>query len=129
MTGVPLARPDWSRKLPRPLKLPTITTLRTLGDIRALLKYLPAGRREQSTWRHVADRLNNAARGGDIDDAVIALRLVLPCAFRFLRQPIPITKLLPNKSDELTAAYRLRATMLRDCRSECIAKCETNNQN
>jgi len=77
MTGVPLARPDWPRKLPRPLKLPTITTLRTLGDIRALLKNLPAGRREQSTWRHVADRLNEAARGGDINDAVIALRMVL----------------------------------------------------
>src|SRR5215469_8457957 len=78
--GVPMTtspRPDWSRKLPRPLKLPTITTLRTLGDIRALLKNLPARRREQSTWRHVADRLNNAARGGDINDAVIALRLVL----------------------------------------------------
>ena len=129
MTGVPLARPDWSRKLPRPLKLPTITTLRTLGDIRALLKNLPAGRREQSTWRHVADRLNNAARGGDIDDAVIALRLVLPCAFRFLRQPIPITKLLPNKSDEMAAAHRLRAMMLRDCCSDGIAKRKANYQN
>jgi hypothetical protein len=33
---LPLARPDWSRKLPRPLKIPTITTLRTPGDIRAI---------------------------------------------------------------------------------------------
>ena len=72
-----MARPDWSRKLPRPLKLPTITTLRTLGDIRAMLSRLPADRREQSTWRHVADRLQLAARGGDINDAVISLRLVL----------------------------------------------------
>jgi hypothetical protein len=72
-----LARPDWSRKLPRPLLLPTITTLRTLGDIRALLGHLPADRREQSTWRHVADRLNDAARGGNINDAVMSLRLVL----------------------------------------------------
>jgi hypothetical protein len=47
-----LARPDWSRKLPRPLKIPTITTLQTLGDIRALLGHLPADRREQKTWRH-----------------------------------------------------------------------------
>ena len=72
-----MARPDWSRKLPRPLKLPTIMTLRTLGDIRAMLSRLPAERRQQSTWRHVADRLQLAARGGDINDAVISLRLVL----------------------------------------------------
>ena len=72
-----LARPDWSRKLPRPLKLSTITTLRTLGDIRALLGNLPADRRELNTWRHVADRLQLAARGGDINDAVTSLRLVL----------------------------------------------------
>jgi len=56
---LPLARPDWSRKLPRPLKIPSITTLRTLGDIRALLGHLPAERRKQSTWRHVADRLHH----------------------------------------------------------------------
>jgi hypothetical protein len=75
---LPPARPDWSRELPRPLKIPTITTLRTLGDIRALLGNLRAERRQQSTWRHVADRLNNAARaGGDINDAAIALRMVL----------------------------------------------------
>ena len=72
-----MARPDWSRKLPRPLKIPTIATLRTLGDIRGLLGHLPADRRQQKTWRHVADRVADAARGGDINDAVMALRLVL----------------------------------------------------
>jgi hypothetical protein len=36
-----------------------------------------ADRRAQSTWRHVADRLNEAARGGNINDAVTSLRLVL----------------------------------------------------
>ena len=69
--------PYWSRKLPRPLKIPTLTTLHTLDDIRALLGHLLADRRKQSTWRHVADRLNNAACGGDINDAVTSLRLVL----------------------------------------------------
>ena len=69
--------PGLVAQAPRPLLLPTITTLRTLGDIRALLGHLPADRREQSTWRHVADRLNDAARGGNINDAVMSLRLVL----------------------------------------------------
>ena len=74
---LPLARPDWSRKLPRPLKIPTIVTLRTLGDIRGPLGHLPADRRQQKTWRHVADRVADAARGGDVNEAVMALRLVL----------------------------------------------------
>ena len=72
-----MARPDWSRKLPRPLKIPTLTTLRTLGNIRALLGHLPADRRKLNTWRHVADRVVNPARGGDINDAATSLRLVL----------------------------------------------------
>lgn len=73
-----MARPNWSRPLPRPLKIPTITTLRTLADIRELVeRHLPAECRERDTWRHVADRLHQAARGGDIDDVVIPLRLVL----------------------------------------------------
>jgi hypothetical protein len=80
-----LARPDWSRKLPRPLKIPIITTLRTLGDIRALFSHLPADRRQQSTWRHVADRIADPARGGDINDAVTSLRLVL----QLERVPVP----------------------------------------
>jgi hypothetical protein len=46
-------------------------TLTTLADIRELVeRHLPAECRELETWRH-------AARGGDINDAVIALRLVL----------------------------------------------------
>jgi len=70
-------RPDWSRKLPRPLKIPSVMTLHTLADVRALLGHVPAERRRVDTWRHVAKCLNEAARGGGIEDAVIALRLVL----------------------------------------------------
>ena len=70
-------RPDWSRKLPRALKIPSVMTLRTLSDVRELLQHLPRERREQKTWRHVSDQLAKAVKGGDINDVVIALRLVL----------------------------------------------------
>ena len=73
-----MVRPNWSRTLPRPLKIPTVMTLATLADIRELVeRHLPAECRERETWQHVAAQLNAAARGGDIDEAVVALRLVL----------------------------------------------------
>jgi len=82
--GIALSRPNWARRLPRPLKIPTVMTLTTLADMRELVapltaaddcveRHLPAECRERETWRHVADRLNEAARGGDIREAV------LPC--------------------------------------------------
>ena len=70
-------RSDWSRPLPRPLKIPDIMTLRTLADARTLLSHVPAERRQLNTWRHVAKCLDDAASGGDVRDVSVALRLVL----------------------------------------------------
>jgi hypothetical protein len=72
-----LSRPNWSRPLPRPLKIPDIMTLRTLADARTLLSHVPAERRQFNTWRHVAKCVDDAAHGGDIASAVVALQMVL----------------------------------------------------
>jgi hypothetical protein len=69
--------PDWSRPLPRPLEIPSIMTLKTLADVRELLKHLPDGHRERSTWRHVAACLDEAAVGGDTIDVAVPLQMVL----------------------------------------------------
>jgi hypothetical protein len=72
-----LPRPNWSRPLPRPLKIPSVMTLKTLADVRALIGHLPTDRRKLDTWRHVAKQLTAAADGGDLNDVVVSLRLVL----------------------------------------------------
>jgi hypothetical protein len=41
------------------------------------MQHLPDGHRERSTWRHVAKQLTAAADGGDINDVVVSLCLVL----------------------------------------------------
>ncbi len=41
------------RALPRPLIIPTVMTLKTLADVRTLMRHLPAEHRERPTWRHV----------------------------------------------------------------------------
>jgi hypothetical protein len=72
-------RPDWSRPLPRPIVIPRIVALITLGDARALVeRHLPAEYRAKHTWQYVTKLLDSAAHGdAEIGDAEIALRLVL----------------------------------------------------
>ncbi len=52
-------------------------TLRTLGDVRELMRHLPREHRARRTWRHVAAELEQAAAGADTVDVAIALRLAL----------------------------------------------------
>jgi hypothetical protein len=68
---------DWSRTLPRPLVIPTVMTLKTLGDVSTLMGHLPAAIRAKSTWQHVAKCLDEAARGADTVDVAVALQIVL----------------------------------------------------
>jgi hypothetical protein len=71
-------RADWSRPLPRPLVIPKVMALKTLADVRTLLRHLPDDRCTQLTWRHVADQLAQAARGEvEPKHVSIALRMVL----------------------------------------------------
>jgi hypothetical protein len=72
-----LIRPNWSRALPQQLVIPSVMTLRTLADVRRLMRYLPEDRRTKPMWCKVAADLEAAARGGDILGAALALRLVL----------------------------------------------------
>ena len=69
---------NWSRSLPRPLVIPSIMKLATLGDVRALIeKHLPANYRAKPTWRYVAAQLVEVARGSDTADVAVPLRMVL----------------------------------------------------
>jgi hypothetical protein len=70
-----MAHPNWSRKLPRPIVIPKVMKLATLGDVRSLIaKHLPAAHRKRHAWQHVAAELNKAAAGGDAADVAVALR-------------------------------------------------------
>jgi hypothetical protein len=81
--GIELSkRSDWSRPLPQPLQIldeneKPIITLKTLGDVRKMLLGLPEPYQAKTTWGHVAVMLDEAARGGDIMDVVVPLRMVL----------------------------------------------------
>lgn len=60
-----MKRPDWSRRLPRPLEIPGVMTLRTLDDVRKLFGHLPKAFRDRPTWQGVAKQLDAAARADD----------------------------------------------------------------
>ena len=59
------------------MKTKKALTLKTLGDVRKMLLGLPEAFQLKTTWGHVAVMLEEAARGGDIIDVVVPLRMVL----------------------------------------------------
>jgi hypothetical protein len=74
----PPRKPDWTRPLLHPLTIPGVMRLDTVGDVRTLIqKHLLAEVRQKETWRNVAVKVDEAARGADTFHVVIALRLVL----------------------------------------------------
>jgi hypothetical protein len=54
-----------SRSLPQPLVIPDLMMLKTLADVRDLMRHLPEDRWARSTWRQVAVDIQAAAAGGD----------------------------------------------------------------
>jgi 2-keto-3-deoxy-L-rhamnonate aldolase RhmA len=73
-----MPRSNWSRPLPRALVIPTVMTLRTLDDVRELMRHLPEENRSKATWRYVASQLDKVATETlDAAEVEIALRLVL----------------------------------------------------
>jgi hypothetical protein len=60
-----------------PVTPATVTTLKTLADVRVLIQHLPEDRREKPTWQHITAQLEQAAAGVDMVDLGIALRLAL----------------------------------------------------
>jgi hypothetical protein len=52
-------------------------TLKTLADVRELLRHIPAERRQLHTWQHVEKTLQECATGDDPVNISIALQIVL----------------------------------------------------
>ncbi len=69
--------PDWSRPLPQTIVIPTVTTLKTLADVRVLIQHSPEDRREKPIWQHITSQVKQAAASGEVVDLGIALRLAL----------------------------------------------------
>jgi hypothetical protein len=46
-----MSRPNWSRPLPRAMKIPGVMDLVTLDDVRKLIGHLPKETHTPSQWR------------------------------------------------------------------------------
>ena len=68
-----MKRPDWSRRLPKPITLGR-RKARTLGDVSAFLLSLPDERAAKAGWQHVARVAMEAANGGDVGRLAVAIQ-------------------------------------------------------
>jgi hypothetical protein len=66
-----------SRVLPRPLKIPGIMDLVTLGGRADAARASAKETRAKCTWQHVETKLKQAAAGGDVTELWAALQMVL----------------------------------------------------
>jgi hypothetical protein len=66
-----------STRLPRPITIPEVVTLKTLAEVWKLLHHIPRERRGLSTWQHVEKTLQARVRGADPANISVALQIVL----------------------------------------------------
>ena len=66
---------DGSRPLPEPIDLGNGRRLTILRDVEVHLLTLTPAQRTLRSWRHVERAVTEAARGGDIREVVVAVKL------------------------------------------------------
>lgn len=69
-----MSKPDWSRKLSKPIDVGR-KKLHTLHDLRSHLLNLSEDRQRFSTWNYVAGKLVEAAEGGETASAEVSFRM------------------------------------------------------
>lgn len=70
-----MAKPNWKRKLPKPLRLDDGTVLRTLDDARRFVVSVP--KHQESNFHQIAGQLLEAANGGPLQPMNDALEVRL----------------------------------------------------
>ena len=97
-----MPRPNWSRALPQPPVIPTVMTLKTLADVRTLLRHLPEDQRKSHSSRHVPTVLEQAAAGAEQSRRrSVALALMFGgCRVLVQRNPAPLPAALPKKEPQ-----------------------------
>ena len=74
---ISVTSPDWLRPLPEPVELEDGTQLVTLRDAATYVLGLPPERKDRRSWRIAATAMMAAARGGDLREVVVSIKLAL----------------------------------------------------